>query len=619
MRLILVTERTRPGSDEVSRRETVLQGDEIRMGRGSPMEISLPEIDVDYHHASVVAEGGQVKLAAVGDNGIMLGKKEVHDVVLAPGTTARIDKFEFTAEPGRDGADHVLVMKVLAEAPGRRVARKQKRALADVLPGKRPLAWVFMLAILGAFVLWPMSDVLTRTVPAKDEVVVTVLKEGEKRNPHPMEALWSTGPLSKAHQNMGGDCSGCHLRPFEQTTAAACFSCHADLTRHADPEQFPDMQLGGNKCSNCHKEHLGGDVPTQTEAATCTNCHANEIAGVKNQNLKPLSSFVVDHPNFQPEIIASVSRGPDGKLKPELIPRPFPQGTVLQEKSGLRFPHDKHMAKDGVALLTGKQPLGCSDCHSTEADGNLMRPIKMERDCGGCHQLEFAPAQVAISLPHADEAGIAEIVRGYFNDRVAEGSVVVKAENTNRRRRLGGQDTNVGGLLANAEWAAEQTERQLDAIFGIRLCATCHEAQKVGDAQTASGWLVQPALLQRHWMPRANFSHERHKEMDCEGCHAATTSSSASDVLMPQISICRDCHSVEGGEDDEIIAFLEGVTGQDLMALTGRPRPAAPAPAKPGTKAASADCATCHSYHKAGEAPTSPAHAELYKAALGGE
>ncbi|MEM1277964.1 MAG: cytochrome c3 family protein [Pseudomonadota bacterium] len=620
MRLILVTERTRPGSDEVSRRETVLQGEEIRMGRGSPMEISLPEIDVDYHHATVSTEGGQIKLSAVGVNGIMLGKKEVRDVVLASGTTARVDKYEFTAEPGRDGADHVLVMRVLAEAPGRRAKRKEKRALADVLPGQRPLAWLFLLAILGAFVLWPMSDVLTRTVPDQGEVVVTVLKKGETRDPHPMEALWSSGPLSKAHQGMGGDCSGCHLRAFEKTTPAACLSCHADLTRHADQAKHPGMALSGDNCSDCHKEHMGGEEPTLTDVQYCTSCHENQIATGPGTHLKPMSGYMADHPNFEPEIITAVSRGPDGKLKPELIPRPFPKDAVLQEKSGLRFPHDKHMARDGVALLTGRQPLGCADCHSTEADGNLMRPIKMERDCGGCHQLEFAPAGVAISLPHADEAGIAKIVRAYFEERVAEGTVVVKAEKTNRRRRLGGQDHNVGGLLANSAWAGEETDRQLDSIFGLRLCATCHEAQKVGDAETASGWLVQPALLQRHWMPRAEFSHERHKEMNCEGCHAASTSSSATDVLMPQVAVCRDCHRVQG-QEDAVIAYLEDLTGQPLAHLTasnGSVPPELP-PLKPGSKAVSAECSTCHQYHKSDETPVSPAHAELYKAALGEE
>ncbi|MEM8789973.1 MAG: cytochrome c3 family protein [Pseudomonadota bacterium] len=611
MRLILVTERIRPGSDEISRRETVLEGDEIQMGRGSPMEISLPEIDVDYHHASLRAEGGQLKLIAVGDNGIMVGRKKLRDVAFTPGTTARIDRFEFTAEAGRDGADHVLVMKVLAEAPGTRAARREKRALSDVLPGKRSLAWMCALTILGAFVLWPMSDVLTRTVPAKDEVVVVHLKDGEKRRPHLMEALWSTGPLSEAHQKMGGECGSCHLRAFEKTTDAACLSCHATTAQHASADDHPNVGLDTGNCSDCHKEHLGGERPVVTTSALCTDCHATAIAAGTGSKLRPISTFTTDHPNFEPEIIKAVVRRPDGKLKPELIPRPFPKDAVLQEKSGLRFPHDKHMAKDGVALLTGRQPLGCADCHSTEADGNLMRPIKMERDCGGCHQLEFAPAGTAISLPHADEAAVAKIVREYFDARVAEGSVTVEPVRKNRRRRLGGQEQNVGGLLVNANWAAEETERQLDAIFGLRLCATCHEAQKVADREVASGWLVQPALLQRHWMPRANFSHERHKEMDCEGCHSATVSASATDVLMPQISGCRDCHSVKAENKDEIMAFLREIAGQTTATD-------APAP-KPGTKAASADCSTCHSFHKDGQEPISPAHAALYQANGGAE
>ncbi|MDZ7684198.1 MAG: cytochrome c3 family protein [Gammaproteobacteria bacterium] len=48
------------------------------------------------------------------------------------------------------------------------------------------------------------------------------------------------------------------------------------------------------------------------------------------------------------------------------------------------------------------------------------------------------------------------------------------------------------------------------------------------------------------WMPLARFSHDSHKNMRCEGCHQASDSTAAADVLMPDIGGCRSCH---GGED----------------------------------------------------------------------
>ena len=598
MRLLLVTQRTRAGSDETSRRETVLDHDPIRIGRGASMEITLPEIDIDYHHATLTETEAGLLLSAVGENGLMVGRKRVQTVTLGPGTSVEISGYRFTAEAGRDGADHVLLMEVLPPKPAR--VRRERRSLADVLPGQRPLAWIACIAILGALIAWPLVHSLSRDLPQPGEIVVTQIAEGEVRAPHPMEALWSSGPMSEAHAGIGGDCGACHQRPFERTSSNACLACHATVTTHALPEGHDTTAMG--QCSDCHKEHNGGKRPVVTASNGCTDCHAQIASLAPQTDLRPISDFVGDHPNFEPAIITGISRAEDGGLKPVLLPRPFPKDAVLQEKSGLRFPHDKHLSEDGVVLLSGKQRLECADCHQTEADGNLMRPIKMERDCGGCHVMEFAPAGTAIALPHADEAGIARIVRGYFEARLADGSVEVAPEQPVSRRRLGGKATRVAGAALTQEWAQEQTESQLDAIFGKRLCATCHEAQKVDDIAVASGWLVQPALLQRHWMARANFSHKSHDEMKCSGCHAAEKSGAASDVLMPQIGTCRECH-VQDGAGDPILDTLRGLLSSEAEAREA---------AGTAGDAAPATCVTCHGFHLEGQAPMSPPHAEAW-------
>ncbi|MEM8699665.1 MAG: cytochrome c3 family protein, partial [Pseudomonadota bacterium] len=543
---------------------------------------------------------------------------------------------------------------------------------SQVLPGRRPLAWLACLAILGTLVAWPMVHVFSRDVPAEGEIVVTQLTENEVRPAHPFEALWSSGPMSKAHAGIGGDCGACHLRPFEQTTSAACLSCHATITTHALPAGHSGDMLAESQCADCHKEHNGGERPVVEASAGCTNCHSALAEIAPETNLRPISGFIGGHPNFEPAVITEVAIAEDGTLSPVLLPRPFPQNAMLQEKSGLRFPHDKHLSEDGVVLLSGKQRLTCNDCHQTEPDGNLMRPIKMERDCGGCHIMEFAPAGTGIALPHADEAGIAKIVLGYFQDRLAESQEDVAeeeaeadsedepeeevataetgenastenaAESTvetaeaavpqrrNRRRLAGAENgTNTGGTTGDdrrrlggkssqdgpppltEEWVLEQTETQLDAIFGKRLCATCHEAQKVEQVATAGGWQVQPALLQRHWMQRAEFSHKSHEQMDCAGCHDARQSKASTDVLMPQISVCRDCHMQEGGGDPILDAFRQ-LLGNEAEAQTAAADGDAAAPTAVKVKPAPATCVTCHGFHLDDEAPMSPGHAAAW-------
>jgi hypothetical protein len=49
------------------------------------------------------------------------------------------------------------------------------------------------------------------------------------------------------------------------------------------------------------------------------------------------------------------------------------------------------------------------------------------------------------------------------------------------------------------------------------------------------------------WMPKARFSHAAHSTAltSCDYCHSAQKSHEATDILMPEIGTCRECH---GGE-----------------------------------------------------------------------
>ena len=93
-------------------------------------------------------------------------------------------------------------------------------------------------------------------------------------------------------------------------------------------------------------------------------------------------------------------------------------------------------------------------------------------------------------------------------------------------------------------------------------CSLCHEV--VQDA--AGDWTVQPVALTAKWLPKAAFDHQAHRPFACESCHeAAAASKVATDVLIPGIKTCRECH---GG---------------------ARARPPAVA----------SDCVSCHSFHRA--------------------
>jgi hypothetical protein len=56
---------------------------------------------------------------------------------------------------------------------------------------------------------------------------------------------------------------------------------------------------------------------------------------------------------------------------------------------------------------------------------------------------------------------------------------------------------------------------------------------------------VVPVKLPDRYMSKGWFDHAAHDTEKCTRCHAAPTSNKASDVLLPNIASCRECH---GGE-----------------------------------------------------------------------
>ncbi|MDZ7825012.1 MAG: hypothetical protein U5R48_01995 [Gammaproteobacteria bacterium] len=83
-------------------------------------------------------------------------------------------------------------------------------------------------------------------------------------------------------------------------------------------------------------------------------------------------------------------------------------------------------------------------------------------------------------------------------------------------------------------------------IFERTTCKTCHEVDRIDDPERDSPWQVQPVRLAQVWMPKAWFSHSAHETEECARCHGAEHSTTAADVLMPEVESCRDCH---GGGD----------------------------------------------------------------------
>lgn len=593
MRLSLITVKRRPDGDDVSRRATMIEGDALRVGRAASSDIHLPDVEVAYHHATLTRTAEGLILTGVGGETLMTDGGPMEAIVMSPGVSCRIGAYQLTAEEPGDGADHALAVQKIDQPAAASAGSMMSQTVAEALPSRRLMSWTLAIAVLAVFLMWPLASWMSRDIPPADAVVVhdvtaeTQLTAGPPQQFNPVEAAWMTGPLSKAHASLSENCSACHQRAFEQVASNTCLSCHATLPQHAAVESHPALTLENAQCSDCHKEHEGGEAPKITAQAFCTECHQNIQAVSANSKLQTtIVDFGAQHPQFRPTLITAVMRSDDGQLEAQTLREYFKDGEALREPSNLKFPHDKHIGavRRNIGLEgSEKITLECASCHVPEEDGRGMVKIEQEKNCAQCHSLKIrvTPTSEAVLLPHAKPVKVAEIVRGLFDEARDGGELRSVGLATSGRRRPGEAILEEKSEAA-ADWAEGRAEETLNNIFEVSGCSGCHYTSTAAetDNQGRKLWDVKPALLQYEWMPKAEFSHKAHEKQDCASCHAAETSKASTDVLMPTIAVCRDCHrgAAAGG------------------------------PLKPKAVEAPSGCMTCHEYHMRGVQPMSPAH-----------
>ncbi len=201
----------------------------------------------------------------------------------------------------------------------------------------------------------------------------------------------------------------------------------------------------------------------------------------------------------------------------------------------LKFSHAEHF---GTVQREGGAPetLTCGTCHVRAADGKSFTPIAFVRDCERCHKLDFDPRIKGTPVPHGNAQHAIEVVRAAlaeFNLNADEGSGETTATLRNR--------------------VAQETRDTIDALFTEQDgCKRCHEVT-VTVAPGSPGrkqYRVVPPRVPTRWLPAALFDHGVHRQTACEQCHTrARTSKTATELLIPGIRVCRDCHADPGTPD----------------------------------------------------------------------
>jgi predicted CXXCH cytochrome family protein len=478
----------------------------VSVGRGKTCTVVLPDLRIGELHLRIKAvRGGECRVEAVGPYRFGIDARQgLQQATLAVGETLALGPCRLQRMP--PVADEDLRLLQLAEVPsGTRTGPLD--LAAGGLRMRRP-AWALVAALLLLTLILPLW-------------MAQLPPEATARQWLPTDQLWNSGRISNAHQHLAADCRSCHTDWFVPVRDAVCLDCHTGLGAHsADPHLLQVSGLETQGCNQCHKEHGGPHAVLPQHPGLCADCHAQPQADRGTAALPAVRDFGEAHPALRAQVIAAWQAG-----QPQF--QRLPLAEAPRDRSGLVFPHDRHLAP-GLEGPQGAETLVCADCHAAGPGQVGFQPLAFEPHCQRCHAVSADTGVAALPLPHGDPAAARWMLEQVAAQAVA--ALTATAESSDRRRA--GLTAERGEALDEAAWVRSQ--------LGPRLCGKCHEAVAPGAPPEA---VVAPVHLAQSWWPQARFSHAPHQATSCESCHAAATSTTAQELLLPDIATCRSCHA----------------------------------------------------------------------------
>ena len=282
----------------------------------------------------------------------------------------------------------------------------------------------------------------------------------------------------------------------------------------------------------------------KNDQALCSDCHLGlaERSGGASP-LPDIGDFAHSHPEFK---VTLPDWNAAGGYEPRRVSLDLPG---LSERSGLAFPHDLHLAAEGIKGPEGNRVLECGSCHRMEPGGGLMEPVDFESMCQDCHTLGFDVTEPDRQVPHGKVDEILFMLDEFYARRALDGEIRDPTAPANlRTRRRPGQPVTREIRQEAFAWARDKARQVGETLFTGRACVVCHEVRP--GAGEEPPWVVAPVRVAGEWFPKAGFPHQRHATMACSDCHQAERSDSSTDLLLPGIADCRTCHGGGDGGDN---------------------------------------------------------------------
>jgi len=512
-------------------RDELLDNKLVSVGRGADRDLCLNDPRVLLRHVELEFTDGAVYVRSVDAEEIRIDNQSVSGARMEVGSTLEVGPYELRLLEVND-ADAVIELELVhaltdAEAELRNRTRIGVNSIGLTIRG---WAWVTVaiMVLIGAAL--PLSNQFSGSSSENP-------RSGMASTPS-FDRFWSPGPMSSGHAAFEQSCSHCHVNAFERVANTSCLACHRTLTAHGDASVVPALGLDAQACTTCHTEHVGGEFPLRNAktATLCTDCHVDVAAIAAKSDVAMVKSFN-DHPEFR--ATRPTFGDPDVLIRSARLTTE--EGRV--DGSGLKFPHKKHLNPLGVRARDGsKKTFTCSSCHTQSATTGVMKTITFDQQCRSCHLLAFSPEAPEKSLPHGDTAAAKSMIRDHFAALALRGGGSGDAIVNNASRRLPGEDLTEEERESALAWAEARATETLSGPLGKGLCAGCHV---LNEGSTADDWTVAAVRPSTNWFPHARFNHDPHVITECTTCHAAPTSETGSDLLMPSVAVCKTCHSDE--------------------------------------------------------------------------
>lgn len=520
-----------------STRDRDFTGEVLTLGRGSDQTIFLRDRRVALAHARISLRGGAPVIAGVTPAGVVVNGAAVREARLADGDVvqAGANIIRIIAPP----AGYALAFTFELDPAVRAEAAVWQPAglgVGDYLTGKRRASWLLFGLVLLLALLLPLSVLVGEDW--RDLLRTSAL---------PADGAWNPGPMATAHAVTGDDCEACHQQPFVRVRDAACLACHAPAL-HGHAEGFAQAAGAADRtlCTDCHRAHDGNAHLVRSDDATCTDCHRDLQAATGGKaGSGDAADFYSAHPEFRVTNLLVAQPEGLGSARPFTITsrRLERASTNFSDGSGLIFPHDTHLDRDGIRGPDGTRVLDCGDCHAPAADGGF-RPVSMERDCAACHRLDFDPADPERVVPHGKPQAVVDMLVDYYSRQFLQGfpdALPLPGTGVSRP----GPGVTAAERAAALDRARQRATLVARDVLERRVCVTCHVVDRTSADGAPLAWVVRPVALTDRWFPAARFDHGDHGTTltPCTTCHEAARSNDARDILLPAIATCRDCHA----------------------------------------------------------------------------